>query len=197
MSPTDTFAQVMARLRHGDDGAAALVFHRFARRLLVLAQDQLAAWAGKADPEDVVQSVYQSFYRRCAAGEFELTGWQALWGLLSVITRRKCVNRLEYLQARCRDAQREVRWASADGSAAGPEPPDHEPTPLEAALLSETLEHWMRDLPERDRRILALHLQGYDVPEISLRIGRAQRTVRRGLERAHQRLRRLAEDALV
>ena len=198
MSPDDSFTQLMDRLRQRDQEAASLVFQRFAGRLLALARDHLAHWAGpQADAEDVVQSAYRSFYHRCAAGQFALSGWQAVWGLLSVIVARKCVNRIEYLRADRRDVQREVPWQLADGSPPGREVPDPEPTPLEAAVLSETIEHWMQALPERDRRILALHLQGYEIPEISARIGRVQRTVRRALERAQERLCRLAEDPAV
>ena len=198
--PSDPFVELVARLRQGDDDAASAVFHRYARRLLALARDQLGPWAGPhADPEDIVQSVYRSFYRRSAAGEFELTGWQALWGLLSVIAVRKCRNRVEYLRAGRRDVRREVSGQTGDSSAPGTEgvePPAPEPTPLELAMLTETIEHWARDMPERDRRILALHLQGYEIPEISDRVGRTRRTVRRALEQIRRRLDRLlAEDS--
>ena len=29
----------------------------------------------KVDPEDVLQSVYKSFFLRCGAGQFDLSGW--------------------------------------------------------------------------------------------------------------------------
>ena len=66
-----------------------------------------------------------------------------------------------------------------------------EPTPSEAAILSETVEQLMRDLAERDRAILSLHLQGYEIPEISEQVGRTRRTVRRALEQIRRRLDRL------
>ena len=44
----------------------------------------------KVDPEDVLQSVCESFFRRHAEGEFSLKDWDSLWALLAVITLRKC-----------------------------------------------------------------------------------------------------------
>ena len=52
----------------------------------------------------------------------------------------------------------------------------------------------MQGLEARDREILTLHLQGYTMIEISGRINRAQRTVRRVLERVRRRLERLRSE---
>lgn len=67
------------------------------------------------------------------------------------------------------------------------EPSAAEPTPQEAAVLSEIIEQAMRQLDERGRRVFSLKLQGYSIPEISSEIGRTERTVFRTLEdiRAH------------
>ena len=58
------------------------------------------------------------------------------------------------------------------------DPLGREPTPLEAAVLSETLRQLLAGLDESDRPILELSLQGYTTREISERLGRAERTVR-------------------
>jgi DNA-directed RNA polymerase specialized sigma24 family protein len=50
------------------------------------------------------------------------------------------------------------------------------------------------DFEERDRRIVTLHLQGYNQAEICEEVGRAERTVRRTIARARKRLKRLEED---
>jgi RNA polymerase sigma-70 factor (ECF subfamily) len=55
MSRDDTFADLMSRLRVGDQDAAARVFSRFVRRLIALAYRQLNPRIGcREDPEDVV-----------------------------------------------------------------------------------------------------------------------------------------------
>src|SRR5690242_9456367 len=56
-----SFADLMARLRAGDDAAAAALFQRFATRLIALARGRLDGLVRrKVDPEDVVQSVFRS-----------------------------------------------------------------------------------------------------------------------------------------
>jgi hypothetical protein len=58
------------------------------------------------------------------------------------------------------------------------EPLCREPTPVEAAVLGETVEHLFASLDEDERPILEMTLQGYTTREISERLGRAERTVR-------------------
>src|SRR5262249_52745041 len=130
-------------------------------------------------PEDVVQSAYKSFFHRCYEDRLEVGTWNGLWGLLALITLRKCADRAEYHRAQCRDAAREVAAApGADGATPWPDAPGREPTPLEAAVLNETVEQLLAGLDEDKRSVLELSLQGYTTREISQRLGRAERTVR-------------------
>src|SRR5262245_57321577 len=104
MGASDSFNDLMARLTAGDDEAAAAVFQRYAQRLIALAHSRLdEAARHKEDPEDVVQSVLRSFFTRHRGGQFHLADWDGLWSMLALITVRKCVNRIEYLRAECRD----------------------------------------------------------------------------------------------
>src|SRR5262245_57347305 len=105
----DSFAQLMQRLRTGEDNAAREVFERYARRLIGLARGRFdQRLAHKVDPEDVVQSAYKSFFLRQRDGRLEVGSWDNLWSLLVLITLRKCADRVEYLRAERRDAAREV-----------------------------------------------------------------------------------------
>ena len=57
MSDESPAQDVLARLRAGDEQAAAEVFGRFAHRLVGLARQRLPdSLRGKEDPEDAVQS---------------------------------------------------------------------------------------------------------------------------------------------
>jgi RNA polymerase sigma-70 factor (ECF subfamily) len=179
-------------LRRGDPDAARQVFDRFARRLIALAGARLEERLGrKEDPEDVIQSVFRSFFRRQRAGQFDLDGWDNLWTILVVITLRKCHNRAEYYHAKCRDIAREISLGGLEDGPGHASPIDREPTPEEAAVLAETVELMLRRLEPRDRDILAYHLQGCSAEEISARVGRACRTVRRTLERIRRALERM------
>jgi RNA polymerase sigma-70 factor (ECF subfamily) len=198
MSDQSPFGQLMARLRQGDDEAAQLVFERYARRLIGLAATRLPEWMrSKVDPEDVVQSVFRSFFSRQASGQLELDDWDGLWTMLTVITVRKCGHRLDQFRAARRDVRREVALAAAeDDSEPDWQAPDLSPTPTETLLFGETLEEVLATLKERDRPILVLRLQGYTVPEISAEIGRSERTIHRVLEGVRAHLERLRAESI-
>ena len=105
MASDPSFSDLMARLRCGDNEAAKRVFHRFAGQLVGLARRRLhAKIRSKVDPEDILQSVFRSFFRHQAAGEFPyLESWDELWGLLFTMTVRKCRAKWRLYQAERRD----------------------------------------------------------------------------------------------
>jgi len=186
-SGVPSFAEVMARLRAGQDEAATQVFDRFAGHLVALARKRLDARVlQKVDPEDVLQSVFRSFFARYPSGQLgSFASWDNLWAMLVVLTLRKCGRQMDYFHAACRDVRREVAAPSdPDGSALAGSA--DEPTPSEAAMLTETVERLMGCLDGRHRDILALRLQGHPPPEISSRLGCTERTVYRVLERVKQ-----------
>jgi RNA polymerase sigma-70 factor (ECF subfamily) len=189
MAGEGSFEDLMARLRSGDDAAAAEVFSHFAQQLLALARRRLdRLLRPKVDPEDVLQSVYKSFFRRHVEGQYDLESWDNLWGMLTVITLRKCGHRRRRFRAASRNVEREVALPSRPEGDREFEAIGREPTPSEAARLTETLEQVMRDLTERERIILVLSLQGYTNSEISDQVGRTERTVQRVLQRVRKRL---------
>jgi hypothetical protein len=90
MAATDSFAELMVGLDRGDDAAAAQVFHRFARQMLELARRHLGdRLRRKVDPEDVLQSVFRSFFVCYREGRFHIRNWENLWGILKVMTLRR------------------------------------------------------------------------------------------------------------
>jgi RNA polymerase sigma-70 factor (ECF subfamily) len=192
MTPTrDSFHEFMERLHRGE-ATADEIFRRFAARLLALARGRFAGpLRHKVDAEDVVQSAYKSFFRRYGAGNLTIDGWDGLWGLLALITVRKCAERVAYHRAERRDVAREASAPSgAEDRAPWEETLGREPTPQEAAVLSETVEQLLASLDPDERPILELSLQGYTTQEISQQLGAPERTVRRLRERIRKRLER-------
>jgi RNA polymerase sigma-70 factor (ECF subfamily) len=188
----DSFPEFLARLRAGDSAAASELFQRFAHQLINLARRQFGTHLRhKVDPEDVVQSAYKSFFARYGEGKLEAVSWNSLWGLLTLITLRKCAERVAYHRAGCRDAAREV--STPEPEEAGPwlEAISREPTPPEAVLLNEAVEQLLAGLDEDERQIVELSLQGHTTQEISERLGQPERTVRRMRERVRNRLERV------
>ena len=197
MADDASFADLVTRLRAGDEGAAALVVDQYACRLVALARARLnPRILRKEDPEDVLQSVFKSFFLRCAGGQFRLGSRDDLWGLLVSLTLHKCGHRADYFQAARRDVRREAAAAPpAEGSRPDWEALAREPTPVEAAVLGETVERLLADLEPRPRQIVQLSLEGEGTPQISARLGVSERTVQRVLNGVRDRLERWRAEA--
>ncbi len=195
MEQEPSFAVWLEGLRQGEEEAAREVFQRFCTRLMALARSRLdGRLRPKLDAEDIVQSVFKSFFPRLADQQFELESWDSLWSLLTLITLRKCGRRLEHFRAARRDVQREVAGGgAADDSAPAWEAVACEPTPSEAAVLAETVAQTLGALKDRERQIVELRLQGYTVPEIAAEVGRSEHTVKWTLQRVRERLQRLRD----
>jgi RNA polymerase sigma-70 factor, ECF subfamily len=196
MSESAYFELLMARLREGDEDAAAELFHRFASRLAALAGRRLSPRVrAKVDPEDIVQSAFKSFFKRQAAGRFQLRDWGALWALLTAITLRKCGHKLAYLHVAKRDIDREAAPADPDLSDASWHFLADDPTPHQAAVFAETIDQILSGLESCHRDILQLALEGYTAAEIATRVQVTVRTVQRVLRRMREKLEKMAADS--
>lgn len=198
MSETHSFVEVVQRLDAGDEQAAREVFYRYSQRLTGLARNRLGrGLRPKLDPEDIVQSVFRSFFTRQAKGQFEFTGWEDLWTVLAVITLRKCGRQAETFHAACRDIRRE--WPAAPDSSASPDAyaaVTREPTPDEVAICAETLERLATAMNATECEIFALRLQGYTPLEISGQVaGVSERKVYRVLAQIRKQLERMQDEA--
>ena len=135
----------------------------------------------KIDAEDVVQSVFLSFFRENPADEFRMGTWNDLWSLLVTITVRKCHGQLRRFTRQKRSVNREQTLDPSESSAMW-EPIAREPTPGEAAALAETVESLLDRLDKRDRTIAELTLQGCSSGDIASRVGLSERSVFRKLK---------------
>jgi RNA polymerase sigma-70 factor (ECF subfamily) len=189
--PDSSFADMMRRLEAGDPEAAAVVYARYCHRLVRLARGKLGgALRAKVDADDVVHSVFRTFFRRAAQGQFDLDGADALWALLAEITLRKCGRWHRHFAARKRGGG--LAAVPIDEIEPGHEPADsREPSPADATELLELLERLLRDLGEPERLVCEMRLQGFDVAEIADRAGCSAATVYRKLDLIKSRLRRL------
>jgi RNA polymerase sigma-70 factor (ECF subfamily) len=195
MSADDSFGALMNRLRAGEEVAAAELFQRFAGRLIGLARSRLDRLVRqKVDPEDVLQSVFKSFFRRHREGDWDLTDWDSLWSLLARMTIRKCGRRAIHYQSQRRDVRRETAPAAdQQESSFFREAINREPTPDEAAMLGEIIEQLLGELDDCHRDIIQLSLQGCSSAEIADQIDVTERTVQRILKHVRERIEQLAE----
>ncbi len=169
--------------RLGDNLAAEALFYRYFERLKALAQRRLPSrLMRRADPEDVVMSVYRSFFVGARAGRFTLTRTGDLWRLLSAITKHKLFRQIRRHMAGQRSLDREV---SVDQIEIGLLPAQQQkPSAEETAAFSDELEWIFGHLDATGRRILELRVQGAELAEIAQATSRSHRTVRRVLAQA-------------
>lgn len=184
MDRPEPTVELMQRLRSGDPQAAQVVFDRYARELIRVAEQHLSRkLAGRVDGEDVVQSVFRTFFRRSTDGEFDINATDQLWRLLLTITLRKVRTKSRFHTAEMRDA-----GAEADGDAGLFEIAARNPGPEDAVIFVDQIEAVLRGLPALYAQLLDLRLQGCTPTEIATRLKVSRQTVHRVLNLLQQRL---------
>jgi DNA-directed RNA polymerase specialized sigma24 family protein len=142
----------------------------------------------------------RSFFCRLSRGDFTLGDRDDLWALLVTITLNKVRNAADHHFAAKRDVRRtrplpsfDESWTNTPHDPIALEFP--EPSPADAAALTEALEIRLRDLPEPDLRQVALmKLEGFTTCEIADRIKCSKRTVERKLGLIRKRWESTVED---
>ncbi len=182
----DPVPDLIRQLREGDPKGADELFAQYARRLTRVAEQHLTRkLAGRIDGEDVVQSVFRTFFRRSAEGEFRIDGSAQLWRMLVKITLLKARAKARHHTAEKREVGAEASSGELEWLA---EAATREPGPLEAALLVDEIEILLRGLPPLYSHVLDLRLQGHGPSEIASTLSISRQTVHRALSLLRQRL---------
>lgn len=150
----------------------------------------------RVGPDDIVQSVCRTFFRRSRDGQFELHGTAGLWRLLCAITLAKVRHHARFHYQDKRRIDREVAPAAGDDRGAAFDPVAAEPTPAEIAEFADEMRRLFEALDEEERQFVQLRIEGLTQAEIAERLGRSERTVRRLLERVRDRWQALLEASL-
>lgn len=188
MNRSPSITQLLTRWRGGDEDAAQVLFDRYARRLAALAEKNLSRkLARRVDGDDIVQSVFRTFFARSARGEFRIGDSVDIWQLLVTITLAKVRSEARRHTADKRDVNAESpagleKWL--------PEAINSEPGPAEAAALVDQIESLLDGLPDDYSEILSMRLEGRSRSEIAERIGITRQTVSRVLGVMQHRLQR-------
>jgi len=170
--------------RAGDEQAARQLFDTYMERLIALARRRISQrLASRVDPEDIVQSVFRTFFGRLKAGEFEIADQDDLCKLLMRITVHKTLRQVAFHRAAKRDPSAEKgQQHTADDRLR--EVLDREPTPEATVAFVDQLEHFLARLRPEERQVLEMRLQGYSNEDISQKLNiKHDRTIRRIIER--------------
>lgn len=198
MDPQNQSTWLLARWREGDQEAAQELFYRYSERLIALVRTRLSdKVAARFDPEDVVQSVYRSFFSNARDNRYVLERSGDLWRLLVAMAMRKVVTQVRHENAERRSVQREQALPNVgDEFGSFAEVLGREPSPADASAVLDELEQLMRGLDPVARRILEMRLQGYRTQEIAVEVHRSDRMVRLTMEDVRGRLNQRLQEFL-
>jgi RNA polymerase sigma factor (sigma-70 family) len=135
------------------------------------------------DPEDIVQEVFDRFFRAVQRGLYSASEETGLWGFFLVVT----LNQIRRAAARHLSRRRDVRQTVGQGGLYHESPGSsaHRPCMAHSALVVDEL---LASLPPTMRQVVERRLEGYTVPEIARDLMISQRAAERLLQTVRQRI---------
>ena len=192
-SSPESFRELIARVRTGDEQAAADLVRRYEPAIRRAARVRLVDTRLNRllDSMDICQSVMASFFVRAALGQFELDTPDQLLRLLATMTRNKLAGQVKGHRAARRDFRRVAAAPNdSDGEAAdiAAQIAGQDPTPSRDVAARELLEEALRRLSPEERRILDCREQGGQWAQIAAELGSSPEAIRKKLTRAVDRV---------
>jgi RNA polymerase sigma-70 factor, ECF subfamily len=176
---------LLRRFQRGQADASTLLYLRYAGRLHALAAKQTSAdLARRVDPEDIVQSVFRTFFRRAAKGDYSVPDGEEIWKLLLVISLNKVRAAAIHHRAAKRDVRRTVGGEAFDRAMEAGSGGDEVALTVLRAVVEEALQR----LPAPQRQMIELRIEGHEVAEIAQKTGRSKRSVERVLQEFRNQL---------
>lgn len=176
--------QLLAEWKRGNQRAADVLYRRYLTRLTALARSRLSRnLSRRIEADDIVMSVWRSFFVAVEARGLHVPSDDDLWPLLATITLRKIARQA----ARQHAQQRDVRVEELMG-----EPVvlsqivARDPSPEEAAMMVDEVASLMARLQSDEREVVSRRLQGEEQAAIANALGISERTVRRVLARVRE-----------
>ena len=181
----------------GKDEIVQEFWKLYGARLQAVASKNLALnLRRRAEPDDIVQSVCRTFFRRAQEGQFQLDDSEQLWRLLYAITLTKARQYARFHSRKKRgvNQERNVNQQAENGRPAF-EFVSAEPTPEEAAEFSDILTQLFSSLDDEQKHIVEMKLEHFTNEEIAEKLGCSERTVRRISKRIRTRLQQILSDS--
>ena len=128
------------------------------------------------DPEDIVQSVFRTFFRRASEGQYQVPSGEELWKLLLAISLNKVRSVGQFHRAAKRDIHSSASLPPKDALA------DKNYDEISRSILELSVAELVSKLPESAQSIVRLRIEGYQVSQIALETQRSKRSVERVLQ---------------
>jgi RNA polymerase sigma-70 factor (ECF subfamily) len=186
--PSD--GSLLRRLRKGEQDAATRLYLRYARRLHGLATAQTGQdLKSRVDPEDIVQSVFRTFFRRAQEGHYEVPDGEEIWKLFLVIGLHKIRDAAVFHRAAKRNAGRTTALIGA-GESADPPAADQ----MAETTLRMVIDEILLNLNDSQKEIVTMRMEGAQVDEIAQATKRSHRTVERTLQKFRELLQKQIQE---
>jgi RNA polymerase sigma-70 factor (ECF subfamily) len=181
---------LLRHFRNGSSEAATELYRRYAARLRALTRSQCSAQlARRIETDDIVQSVFHTFFQGARRGNYEVPAGEDLWSLLLFMALNKIRAKANFHQA----AKRDVRL-TAEVDFFDPAHEEHvEHDDGNFVFLQLVVREALDRLPPPARKIVELRIEGHEVAEIARQTGRSKRTVERILRESRNHLSSLLE----
>jgi RNA polymerase sigma-70 factor (ECF subfamily) len=170
---------LLGRFRTGEQDAATELYLRYSGRLQAWASSQTSpALQPRFDPDDVVQSVFRTLFRRVGQGLYNVPPGEELWQLLLVLALNKVRKLATYHRAQKRDVGKTLGSETLDQI----QKPNASGDETSLQILQMVVHDLLGDLPSTNRKIVELRIEGYRSDAIAQRMQRSKRTVERVLQ---------------
>ncbi len=183
MSDSSHVSRWIEEVKVGDSAAASRIWHHYFDRLIRSVRHQLlGANRAVSDEEDIVLSVFDSFYAAAAQGRFpDLTDRDDLWRLLLRMSARKVIDKRRHDRRQRRGGDAAIHSLDQDQEAII-EVIGDEPSPDMVLMMRESVEHLLCEIGVGSLRDLAVaKLEGYSNAELARRFECSERTIERRL----------------
>lgn|SRR6056297_616694 len=171
------------RLERGESQAMEELFEKYSPRLQQIATQNIQSGLKRRfDGEDVVQSVFRTFFRRQKEEKLRIEHSAQLWWLLVRITLCKTRSRARQHTARRRDARAD-QAIDGDGELRA-----RTSSTEDVIALWEEVDAVLEGLPERAGEILSKRIEGESKSDIAKQLSLSRQTIHRILKLIETRL---------
>jgi RNA polymerase sigma-70 factor (ECF subfamily) len=186
-----TDKSLLRRFKDGQQDAATALYLRYAKRLQALANSKSGTDVVlRVDPEGIVQSVFRTFFRRAAKGQYDVLDENDLWKLFLVIALNKIRATAASHRTAKRDVKRTVSWGIKPESEAGTNVGDE----VALSILRLTIDEAIAHVPEESQPVIRMRVDGYRVDQIASKTKRSKRSVERILQQFRNHLHKVIHD---
>jgi RNA polymerase sigma-70 factor (ECF subfamily) len=186
MDAEGSFLELIARVRAGDEQAAAELVRRYEPEIRRAVRVRLTdpRLRRVLDSVDICQSVLGNFFQRAADGQFEMEKPEQVLHLLLTMARNKLLDKVREQQAECRDVR---RMQPADSDIIG-EVPGTDETPSRILANRELLEQIHSHMSAEDRYLAEQRALGRDWADLAAECGKSPDALRKQLARTMSRV---------